>query len=190
MKTIALALIGSLAVACAPAIKSGPAVQTVTAARAALPQFHTFAFGLTEDPPAGYEASPRSLEVEQRMQALVGSELQQKGYVQVSARPDFIVRFAAGTVRIDPGPVTEENTDVAPYTLRKIDVDVYDASSKTEVWRGSATSQVAINKYVDPSLLQRDVHGALASFPVGTPSASEPMTAPLARGESNPLAGK
>ncbi len=190
MKTIALALFGTLAVACAPAIKSGPAVQTVTAARAAMPQFHTFSFGLTENPPAGYEASPRSLEVEQRMRALVGSELQQKGYAEVNAKPDFIVRFAAGTVRIDPGPATEENTDVTPYTLREIDVDVFDGSTKTEVWQGTATSKVAINKYVDPSLLQGDVHAALAGFPVRTSSAPEPMASPLARGESNPVAGK
>jgi hypothetical protein len=190
MKTIALALIGTLAVACAPAIKSGPAVQTVAAARTALPQFHTFSFGLTEEPPAGFEASPRSLEVEQRMRALIGSELGHKGYAEVSAKPDFVVRYAAGTVRIDPGPVTEENTDVTPYTLREIDVDIFDASTKTEVWQGTATSKVAINKYVDPSLLQGDVHAALAGFPVRTSSAPEPMATPLARGESNPLAGK
>jgi len=188
MKTIALALIGTLTVACTPAFKSGPAVQTVAAASAPLAQYRTFSFGLTEDPPAGYQVSPRSLEVEHRMRDLVGSALEHKGYVEVTAKPDFLVRFAAGTVRIDPGPVTEENTDVTPYTLRQIDIDIYDASTKTEVWQGAATSKVAINKYVDKSLLQRDVQAALASLPVRSASAREPMANPIAAAESS-LAG-
>jgi hypothetical protein len=84
--------------------------------------------------------------------------------------------------------VTEENTDVTPYTLRQIDIDIYDASTKTEVWQGAATSKVAINKYVDKSLLQRDVQAALASLPVRSASAREPMANPIAAAESS-LAG-
>jgi Domain of unknown function (DUF4136) len=190
MKTIALALLASTAFACTPAIHAGPAVQSVAASSAPLAQYRTFSLGLTEDPPAGFQVSPRALEVEHRMRDLVGSALEHKGYVEANAKPDFLVRFAAGTVRVDPGPATEENTDATPYTLRKIDIDVYDTSTKTEVWQGTATSEVGVNKYIDKSLLQRDVQGALATFPVRRAPASEPVTNPIAAGESNAAGGQ
>jgi len=192
MKTIALALFATTALACAPAIKAPAAAQTqsIAAASAPLNQYRTFSFGLTEDPPAGYQVSPRALEVEHRMRELVSSALEHKGYVEVAAKPDFLVRFAAGTVRIDPGPVTEENTDVTPYTLRKIDIDIFDASTKTEVWQGVATSQVGVNNHVDKGLLQRDVQDALGTFPVRNASAPEPAASPLAAGESNAAGGR
>ena len=88
MKTIAL--VAMLAAACYPARSSGPEVESVAAARAPLAEYRTFTFGFTENPPAAYQASARSLEVERRVRELIGAALREKGYVEDDSKPTFV----------------------------------------------------------------------------------------------------
>jgi Domain of unknown function (DUF4136) len=162
----AIALFAVFAAACYPVRSSGPEVQTVVSPSAPFAEYHTFSFGFTENPPTSYQASARSLEVERRVRKLMGAALREKGYVEDDTKPNFVVRFGAGTQQKETGGYVEDSTG-SPDTVSfgKIKVDIFDASTKTEVWRGSAVSQIDLTKDIDNRLLERTVQGVLASFP-------------------------
>jgi hypothetical protein len=181
MKTTILALLGALATACSPATVSGPDVHTATSSSAALTRYGTFSFGLAELPRATYQASSESLEVERRMRELISSALQQKGYVEDDSKPNFLVRFGVGAKTLsrplydsDPGWLPDDNVET-----QRIDVDIYDADAKTEVWNGSAISEHNLNQRIDNGLLQRDVQGLFATFPARS-SAGDSAAKPVA----------
>jgi hypothetical protein len=44
--------------------------------------YHTFSFGLSDQPKPGYQVTPRSLEVQRRLRPAVLEALQQHGYVE------------------------------------------------------------------------------------------------------------
>jgi hypothetical protein len=103
MKTIALALIGTLAVACSPATKAaGPEIHSATSPGVGLTQYRTFSFGLALDPNPTYGVSP-PLEAERHMRKFISSVLLQKGYIEDTINPNFIVRFGAKTKKLDSG---------------------------------------------------------------------------------------
>jgi hypothetical protein len=188
MKTIAFALISSLAAAaCYPANSAGPQIQTAASPSAPLAEYRTFSFGLTENSPAAYQASARSLEVEHRMRQLVGSALREKGFVEQDAQPNFLVRFGAGTQKVETAsyvePDPERSSQGDAIDLQEMKVDIYDASTKTEVWKGSAVSQVDLAKAIDDTMLQRQVQSMLATFPDRSATAGEPARNPLAAKE-------
>ena len=182
MKTIALFAV--LATACYPALSSGPDVQSVASPIAPFGEYHTFSFGFTENPPALFEASARSLEVERRVRDLVGVELREKGYVEDDTKPNFVVRFGAGIQQEEDARVYEEgargSSDVVSFG--QIKVDIFDASTKTEVWRGSAVSRIDLTKGIDNGVLQRAVQGVLASFPTRRSTDVQPVASRIASG--------
>jgi hypothetical protein len=179
MKTIALVAV--LAAACYPAGNSGPEVQTVVSPSAAFTEYRTFSFGFTENPPTSYQASARSLEVQRRVRKLMGAALREKGYVEDDTKPNFVVRFGAGTQQVETGGYVEDSTG-SPDTISRgqIKVDIFDASTKTEVWRGSAVSQIDLTEDIDNRLLERAVQGVLTSFPTRSATDIEPTVSPLA----------
>ena len=162
-----MACIAIWASACYPLSSSGPNVQTVVSPSAPLAAYRTFSFGFTEDPPASYETSARSLEVERRVRELLDGAFRAKGYVQDDTDPNFVVRFAAGIQQGQDASYFEDATSLTSFglPLGEINVRIFDASSKTEVWRGSAVSHIDLSKDIDNGLLKRAVQGVLASFP-------------------------
>ncbi|MGA2450500.1 MAG: DUF4136 domain-containing protein [Polyangiaceae bacterium] len=168
MRAIALALLGGLATACYPD-GSGPPIQTAVSAVAQMPPYDTFSLGWTASPPAGYEASPRTLEVDGRLRELVRSALRQKGYVEDDDHPSFLVRPGAGLKPVKQDQEAEADARGARPrdTLRfeGINVIIYDAATKIEVWQGSARALIDLTDEIDNSLLHREVQDALAAFP-------------------------
>jgi len=182
MKTIALFAV--LATACYPALGSGPDVQTVASPIAPFGEYQTFSFGFTENPPALFEASARSLEVERRVRDLVGVELREKGYVEDDTKPNFVVRFGAGTQQQEDTRVYDDGARGSSdlISFGQIDVDIFDASTRTKVWRGSAVLRVDLTKGIDNSFLQHTVQGVLASFPTRRATEIQPAAGPIASG--------
>jgi hypothetical protein len=182
MKTIALALFSTLAAACYTASAPAPQIQTAASSSAPFAEYRTFSFGFTENPPTAYHASARSLEVEHRVRELTCAALREKGYVKDDAAPNLLVRLGAGTqqdteadVEVDPTWSSKKDT----FDIGKIEVDIFDASTKTAVWRGSAVSQIDLTKNIDNGLLRRVVQSILAAFPrrssMGGPAEASPV---------------
>jgi hypothetical protein len=185
MKTFAFALVATMAAGSYPASSSGPEVQTAASPSTPLAEYQTFSFGYTENPPASYQSSSRSLEVEHRVRDLIGAALREKGYVEDNTNPNFVVRFGAGSQQVDTETFMEADPErSAPDNLNlgQIKVDIFDASTKTEVWRGSAISQIDPSKDIDNGLLQRAVQGVFATFPARSMTDSQPTASTLAVG--------
>jgi Domain of unknown function (DUF4136) len=191
MKTIALALVGVLAAACSATNRSGPEIETAASLSAPFAEYRTFSFGFTQDPPRAYQASARSLEVEHRMRELFASALTQKGYVEDGAKPDFVVRFGAGTRRVEMATYLEpgagHSADDDAFTFGKMNVDIYDASTKIEVWSGSVVSNIDLAKPIDNRVLERAVQGVLATFPARSAAVDAPAQNPLAATGAAPV---
>ncbi len=175
MKTIALALIATLATACAPTSRAAaPEIHSASFPDVGLTQYRTFSFGLALDPEPTYEVSPQSLEVARHMRKFISSVLLQKGYVEDNINPNFIVRFGAGTKKLDSGADpswssgVDDNVDV-----HRIDVEVYDAFTRTKVWTGSLTWKHDLREKTYGGLFPRDVQSLLATFPVRSPEAND-----------------
>jgi hypothetical protein len=64
--------------------------------------------------------------------------------------------------------------------LGEIDVRIFDASTRTEVWRGSAVSHIDLTRDIDDGLLQRAVEGVLGSFPTRNVTNVQPESTPVA----------
>jgi len=175
MKTIALALLGTLAVACSPATKAaGPEIHTATYPGIGLTQYRTFSFGLALDPNPTYGVSPQSLETDRHMRKFISSVLLQKGYIEDNTNPNFIVRFGAGTKKLDSGANPSWSSGVdEDVDVHRIDVEIYDAFTRTEVWTGSVTWKHDLREKTYDGLFPRDVQSLLATFPVRGPEASD-----------------
>jgi Domain of unknown function (DUF4136) len=164
MKSIGIILLGAMT-ACAAATSPTVRVQTDSSAVASFAAYRTFAFGLAGTPPAPFQVSARSFEVERRMRSLVAAELVRKGYTEQpgSAHPDLVVTFATGYA-------TQEDVYVGQEPLAEtvekgaIVIDAFDASSAAQVWHGVAETEVDREK-INDQLLQTGVQRVLASFP-------------------------
>jgi hypothetical protein len=180
MKTITFALVTALAAGCYAATASGPQVESSAAPSTPFAQYRTFSFGFTENPPATFHTSARSLEVEHRIRDLIGAALREKGYLEDNTKPDFIVRFGAGTSEETSGDVEVRfNLKDDAVDLGKIQVDAFDASTKVAVWRGSAVSHIDLTKDIDNSVLQRAVKGIFNTFPVRSTTVGQPAAQPV-----------
>jgi Domain of unknown function (DUF4136) len=180
MKTIALLAV--FATACYSTRGSGPEVESAASVNAPLGEYRTFAFGLTESPSTFDEVSPRSLEVERRARDLMGAALRAKGYEEDDTKPNFVVRFGADIQQqLETVGVQEDSTGSSDgLSFGKIEVQIFDASTKTQVWRGSALSLIDLTKDIDNRLLERAVQGVLASFPARTATDAQPVANPVA----------
>jgi hypothetical protein len=167
MKTIALALCGTLATACYADPSLSPA-QMATSAKAPLAQYASYSFGRTADTPSAYAASAASLADNQRLRDLVRSVLGWKGYVEDTMKPSFLVKVGSATRQLAPASSEADPLGVIPkevINFEAITIEIYDSVTKTEVWKGSATSMVDDSKERAYVRVQREVQDALASFP-------------------------
>jgi hypothetical protein len=121
--------------------------------------------------------------VEHRIRGLIGAAMREKGYLEDNAKPDFIVRFGAGTSEETSGDVEMRfNLKDDAVDLGKIQVDAFDASTKVAVWRGSAVSHIDLTKDIDNGLLQRAVQGIFNTFPVRSATVGQPAAQPVSDG--------
>ena len=163
MKWISIALVSVLAACGTTNPQPKTAATSIASPRASLASYHTFSFGLSDQPKSGYEVTPRSLEVQRRLRSVVLTALQQRGYTASDATGDMVVKLATGT----GAEVVEGGAERAtPTGLANgyIGVNIYDGSTGTEVWQGSAFAEIDPAK-IDDSLLQVGVSHMLQDFP-------------------------
>jgi len=170
MKTISLTLVAALTAACSstPAQPPRASVTTVGAQTASLDQAQTFGFGPANPPAAGFDVTPRALEVQRRLSALVESALEKRGLSHAADNPDLVVKVSAGSGAEDQKLAGRGNeTETTPRGF--ISIDVYDAETGAGLWHG--TGQADINpSTIDDALLASAVEGILARFPTRTES--------------------
>lgn len=171
-----MVMFGAL-VCIAPAAGGCSPVQSHSAglATAPFPQYRTFSFGGPEASPKGFKSSPRTAEVEKRMQPLISSVLEEKGYVPADAgkKGDVVVACASGSRKGIKRPVqntrgdTSGSDEEADFVEGAIVIDMFDGTNDGAVWHGAARAEVNPDK-IDEQLLQRAVREVLAPFPVRT----------------------
>jgi len=150
----------------------GPQVATSTAAapNGDISLHRTFAFGLTEAPPQGFQAGPRTLEIERRMRALIAATLTQKGYAEDADKGEILVRFGASTAHDN----AENSETTSTFDNCRLGIDVYDAATKLELWRAVAVVQMQIDpKQINDRIVGNTVQSAFASFPARAMAANE-----------------
>ena len=162
MKWMKLAFFGAVTSCSTAAMPSKTAATSFAAPRSSLAGYHAFSFGLADQPKTGYEVTPRSLEVQRRLRPVVLEAFRGRGYVEDQTRPDFIVKLAAGTGEL-PKPGLE-HTAPTSHARGFIGIDVYDASTGTQVWKGSAYAEIDPEQ-IDDSLLKMGVTHMLSDFP-------------------------
>jgi hypothetical protein len=178
MKWLALALLGPLG-ACAA---SAPAPNYAVASKVAAPDvssasYHTFAFGLAEKPRAGYEVTPRSLDVQRRLRGLVKAALEERQIAETTDHPDLVVKIAAGSgsgFQLRPATSSAvlagapERTQPEP-AVGFIGIDIYSGATGNQLWQGAAFAEVDPGK-IDDALLQRGVAHMLECFASPAPA--------------------
>jgi len=162
MKWMAVVLLGAVTSCSAATVPTKAVTTGVAAPNASFASYHTFSFGLSDQPKTGYEVTARSLEVQRRLRPLVQEALQGRGYQEDDTKGDFVVKLATGTGAVlRPGA---ERVVGTPLAQGYIGIDIYDASSGGQVWQGSAFAEIDPEK-VDDSLLKMGVAHMLATFP-------------------------
>ena len=162
MKWIAIGFLGVVTSCSAATVPTKGVATSIASPHASFASYHTFSFGLADQPKPGYEVTPRSLEVQRRLRPLVQDALQGRGYTEDTPKGDFIVKLATGT--------GEEPSRGAEHAIATglaqgyIGIDIYDGSTGGEVWQGSAFAEIDPEK-VDDSLLKMGVSHMLANFP-------------------------
>jgi hypothetical protein len=160
------AFIGTGHVACAESVS----IHTAVNPSASFDHYQTFSFGPAEGPPRGFTMSPRSAEVQRRLQPLIMAALVQRGYAPASGKPDFFILFGSGrrTVAIHETSgiggdwlPDDENGDFVEGSLV---IDAFDGARGGRIWHGASRAQIDPD-HVDDALLQRSVSALLASFP-------------------------
>jgi hypothetical protein len=180
MSLLGLACLG--AVGCYATAGGGPEVATTAAAapNGEIGMHHTFAFGLTESAPQGFVSSPRTLEVERRMRGLIAAALTQKGYTEDPDKGEILVRFGASNAHEAENPETANTMDMG-----RLGIDVYDATTKVELWRAVAVVQID-PKQINDRIVGAAVSSALATFPARVVSANEATTTQAGRASKQP----
>jgi hypothetical protein len=166
MKWIALVLMSALTSCSAVTPPTRTAASTVTSPHASFAGYHTFSFGLSDPPKTGYDVTPRSLEVQRRLRAVVLAALQQRGYVVSDAPGDFVVKLASGTgpAEYQSEELSAERAIATGLARGYIGINMYDGSTGIEVWQGSAFAEIDPEK-IDDSLLAMGVNHMLKDFP-------------------------
>jgi hypothetical protein len=174
MRTIALVLLATTAACHAMTTSETPQAAT-TLQTAAFSRYHTFAFSLAGQPPAGYDVSGRSLEAERRTHDLLVTALVRKGYVEDRGNADFLVRLSSGTRDVPPG---DPETGYRPPSSEEavVAIDLFDAASGSQVWHGIALAD-ADPASIGGASLQGAVQSAIAAIP---PQSSGPLPGSLA----------
>jgi hypothetical protein len=165
-----------IAIACAasaPACSQGVRAHTASLQTAPFGSYHTFSFASTEGAPGGYVMSPASLQIQNRMQPLITSALENKGYSLSPAQGDFVVRYGSGRrvaeadhVR-NPYQLSLEEDEPTDFVEGAIVIDVFDGKNGGQVWHGSARTEINPDK-VEQGLLVKSVDDVLAKFPRAT----------------------
>jgi hypothetical protein len=152
--------------ACGLSTSEAPRVRTVASPSASFARYRTFAIGLTEMRTAGYEISPRSLEVQRRLRPLVLAAFEGRGYLasEDAAQADLIVRYASDA-RIAEALGPEQRPESARVvTEGAIFIDVFERSTGIELWQGSVMADVS-PEHIDDALLARGVEELVSRFP-------------------------
>lgn len=173
MKTfLTLALFGPLVACGAAATPPNHATAShVAAPGVVFESYHTFAFGPAEPPRAGYEVTPRSLDVQRRLGVLVKAALESRGLTENAEHPDLMVKLATGSgsgYQLRPvsesSPVLPADREVGPVpAIGFIGVNIYSGASGSQIWQGSAFAEVD-PMTIDDALLMRGVDHMLQGF--------------------------
>jgi hypothetical protein len=172
MKALSFLLVGAMS-ACGAATPPDRHVVVRTAGSTTFASYRTFGIGPAREPAPPFHLSARAFELEQRMRPLVVAELLRKGYAEETggAKPDLLLKFAAGYDTTPPAPPGEPGWNTGGMT-GEIVVDAFDGATEAQVWQGTAQSEVDPDK-IDPQLLQYAVEHLLATFP-GRSAATSP----------------
>jgi hypothetical protein len=146
-------------------------VSKVAAPDVSFANYHTFSFGLAEPPQPGYEVTPRSLEVQSRLQVLVKAALEDRGLTETTGNADVVVKLATGSgsgyqLRTSSqGSVLlpAERAPGPPPAVGFIGIDLYARATGNQIWKGAAFAEIDPMK-IDDALLRRGVDHMLAGF--------------------------
>src|ERR1700722_5822999 len=163
MKTLSFVLVAAMS-ACGAATPPDRHVAVRSVGSTTFASYRTFGIGPAREPAPPFQLSARAFELEERMRPLVGPELLRKGYAEEAggAKPDVLLKFAAGYDTTPPAPQREGNKGGG--MTGEIVVDAFDGATEAQVWRGTAQSEVDPDK-IDPQLLQYAVEHLLLTFP-------------------------
>lgn len=168
MNWIYLTLLSGTVMACGSASPEPPATSAsasaVGAPRANFSDYRTFAFAPANAPAGGFSVTPRSLEVQQRLAAIVKASLEKRGYAQAASGADLLIKISAGTgeVAVDK---TQRGNPEEPTPSGFIGIDAYDGRSGATVWHGSGQAELKPEQPVDDALLASGVERILLDFP-------------------------
>jgi Domain of unknown function (DUF4136) len=172
MKWITLALVGAL-VGCgsnSPEPRSASASGS-GASQSKFTEYKTFAFAPANPPAGGYEVTPRSLEVQERLAPLVKAQLEKRGYAQAANGADLLIKISAGSGEL-PGDKTQRGNPDEPTPSGFIGIDAYDGRSGATVWHGSGQAELKAEQPIDDALLASGVERILMDFPARAELAS------------------
>jgi hypothetical protein len=172
MKWIILALFGA-ATACSTTT-SEPRHATASgmeSPKADFTSYRTFSFAPANPPAAGYEVTPRSLEVQRRLAALVQASLENRGYSESAEGSDLLIKISTGYGEM-PGDKTQRGTPESPTPAGFIGIDAYDSRTGATVWHGSGMAEVDPER-IDDALLARGVEQMLVDFPAPKTASNE-----------------
>lgn len=165
MKAMGLVFAATLVACQATTSSSGSSqIQAVSAESVAFASYRTFGFRLAEAPPAPYQVSARSFDVERRVHDLVAAELVRKGYTQADTNPDFLLRLSAGTSKQTVAGFPADENKPQAIAMGGIVVDAFDRSTSQQVWHGTAQAEIDPTRINEPAL-QAAVQQLLAHFP-------------------------
>jgi Domain of unknown function (DUF4136) len=167
MKWITLALLGAV-IGCGSASPE-PRAASASASASGAPQakfadYRTFSFAPANPPAAGYEQTPRSIEVQQRLATMVKASLEKRGYAQAASSADMLIKISAGSGELE-GDKTQRGNPDEPTPSGFIGIDAYDGRSGATVWHGSGQAELKPEDPIDDALLARGVERILMDFP-------------------------
>ena len=127
--------------------------------------YHTFAFAPANAPAEGYEVTPRSLDVQRRLAALVRTSLEKRGYSEAAQDADLLVKVSTGAGEVE-GAKTQRGNPEEPTASGFIGIDAYDSRTGVTVWHGSGQAELKQEQPIEDALLASGVERILADFPV------------------------
>ena len=133
--------------------------------------YRTFAFAPANPPAAGYEVTPRSLDVQRRLAVLVRASLEKRGYSEAAHDADLLVKVSTGAGETT-GDASQRRSSEEPTPSGFIGIDAYDSRTGVTVWHGSGQAELQQQEPVEDALLVRGVERILADFPVRQPLAT------------------
>jgi hypothetical protein len=151
------------------ACSTSSSIQTATNPVASFDHYRTFSIGAPEGPPAGYETSIQSAEVQRLVAPLIAAALQRRGYALAAAKGDLVITFGSGRRQVSIHETSGISAEWLPadqnaeFVEGSLVIDAFDGSSNTRVWHGASRAHVLDR--IDEPRLQKSVQGLLASFP-------------------------